>query len=277
MDHGKRVRIFGEACTTIYDNKLNWFDLYKQYQSGAKPNWKNQTTIARIDSIISPTFPDNDNMVFSDQQRADVFIQEWDQLSGAGKLPHLMIVSLPNDHGAGLSPNFPTPDAMVADNDLALGRMVEHISNSPFFDSTLILITQDDSQSGWDHVSAYRTIGMAISAYNKKGVVSTNYNQTSMVRTIEQVLGIPPMNVIDATASPLFDLFQTDKHLIRYTHIPSNIPLDKMNKSLSSLKGKERKMALQSMNELFNEVDGGEDEEMNEIVWYYVKRIRSKK
>jgi YVTN family beta-propeller protein len=277
MDHGKSVRIFGEACTTVYDEKLNWFDLYKKYKSGATPDWKNITTIARIDSIISPTFPDNDNMVFSDQQRADVFIQEWNQLAGAGKLPHLMIVSLPNDHGAGLSPNFPTPDAMVADNDLALGRIVEHISNSPFFDSTLILVTQDDSQSGWDHISAYRTVGLAISAYSKKGVTSTNYNQTSMVRTIEQVLGIPPMNIIDATASPMFDLFQNDKNLIRYSHLPNNIPLDKMNKSLSSLKGKERKMALQSMNELFNEVDGGEDEEMNEIVWYYIKKIRTKK
>jgi len=277
MDHGKSMRIFGEACTTVYDEKLNWFDLYKKYKSGATPDWKNITTIARIDSIISPTFPDNDNMVFSDQQRADVFIQEWNQLAGAGKLPHLMIVSLPNDHGAGLSPNFPTPDAMVADNDLALGRIVEHISNSPFFDSTLILVTQDDSQSGWDHISAYRTVGLAISAYSKKGVTSTNYNQTSMVRTIEQVLGIPPMNIIDATASPMFDLFQNDKNLIRYSHLPNNIPLDKMNKSLSSLKGKERKMALQSMNELFNEVDGGEDEEMNEIVWYYIKKIRTKK
>ena len=274
MDHGKTVRIYGEATTTVYDPKLKWKDFYQQYTNGVKPFWKNKTTIARIDSIIHPTFPDNDNLAFTDQQRADVFIEDWDLLSKQGKLPNLMIVSLPNDHGAGTSPDFPTPDAMVADNDLAVGRIVEHISNSPMFDSTLILITEDDSQGGWDHISAYRTIGMAISAYNRKGVVSTHYNQTSMVRTIEQVLGIPPMNVLDATATPMFDLFEQKKEVVRYAHLPTNIPLDKMNKPLTSLRGKERRLALKSMHELFNEVDGGEDEEMNDVVWYYIKKLR---
>jgi hypothetical protein len=213
-------------------------------------------------------------MVFSDQQRADVFIEEWDQLSAAGRLPQLMIVSLPNDHAAGTSPDFPTPDAMVADNDLSVGRIVEHITNSRYFDSTLILITEDDSQGGWDHISAYRTIGMAISAYNRKGVVSTHYNQTSMVRTIEQVLGIPPMNILDAAAVPMADCFVKEKRTIRYTKLPNNIPLDKMNKPLSALRGKEKRLALKSLHELFNEVDGGEDQEMNEVIWYYVKKLR---
>jgi YVTN family beta-propeller protein len=276
MDHGKTVRIFGEACTTVYDEKLKWLDLYRSYQAGQKPNWRNKTTIARIDSIISPLFPDNDNMAFSDQQRADIFMEEWDQLAAAGSLPQLMIVSLPNDHAAGTSPNFPTPDAMVADNDLAVGRIVEHITNSTYFDSTLILITEDDSQGGWDHISAYRTIGMAISAYNRKGVVSTHYNQTSMVRTIEQVLGIPPMNILDATAAPMFDCFVPEKRSVRYTKVPNNIPLDKMNKPLLALRGKEKRLALKSQHELFNEVDGGEDEEMNEVIWYYVKKLRER-
>ena len=213
-------------------------------------------------------------MVFSDQQRADVFIEEWDRLSAAGRLPQLMIVSLPNDHAAGTSPDFPTPDAMVADNDLAVGRIVEHITNSRYFDSTLILITEDDSQGGWDHISAYRTIGMAISAYNRKGVVSTHYNQTSMVRTIEQVLGIPPMNILDAAAAPMADCFVKEKRSIRYAKLLNNIPLDKMNKPLSALRGKEKRLALKSLHELFSEVDGGEDQEMNEVIWYYVKKLR---
>lgn len=276
MDHGKTVRIYGEATTTVYDPKLKWKDFYEQYRAGIKPNWKNNTTIGRIDSIISPIFPDNDNLAFTDQQRAAIFMADWDSMSKAKSLPHLMIVSLPNDHGAGTSPDFPTPDAMVADNDLAVGRIIEHITNSGAFDSTLILITEDDSQGGWDHISAYRTIGLAISAYNRKGVVSTHYNQTSMVRTIEQVLGIPPMNVMDATASPMYDLFDHKKSLIRYTHLPNTIPLDKMNKPLNALRGKEKRLALKSMHELFNEVDGGEDEEMNDVVWYYIKKLRDK-
>ncbi len=271
LDHGKTVRIYGEACRTIYDEKLKWSDFYTSYQSGAKPSWYNTSTIQRIRSIISPQYPDCDNMVFSDQQRATEFIKEWEIFEQNNNLPRLMILSLPNDHTAGTSPGWPTPNAMVADNDLALGRIIEKITNSKYWDSTVIFVTQDDSQSGWDHISAYRTVGLVISPYSKPGVTTTHYNQTSLVRTIEQILGIPPMNVIDATATPLFDCFEPIKKEIRYTAKPNNIPLDQMNKPLTLLRGKERALALESLNELFNEVDGGKDDAMNRIIWFYTK------
>jgi YVTN family beta-propeller protein len=271
MDHGKKVRIYGEACRTVYDNRLKWTDLYKLYKAGMEPVWNNTTTIERIRPVISPLFPDNDNLVFSDQQRADIFIREWEAYEKGDSLPHLLIVSLPNDHAAGLSPDFPTPNAMVADNDLALGRIVEKITNSRYFDSTVIFITQDDSQSGWDHISAYRTVGLVISPYARNGVITSNYNQTSMVRTMEQILGLPPMNVIDATAAPMFGCFSSNRNNKPYHCLPSNVPLDQMNKPLSALKGKERRMALKSQNELFNEVDGGQDDEMNRIIWFYAR------
>jgi hypothetical protein len=186
-------------------------------------------------------------------------------------MPNLMILSLPNDHSAGTSPSFPTPYSMVADNDLALGRIIEHITNSKYFDSTVIMITQDDSQGGWDHISGYRTVGVVVSAYSTGKLVTTNYNQTSMVRTIEQILGIPPMNVLDATATPMFDCFSPTKTVGAFKKLSNNIPLDQMNKPLSALKGREKKYALKSMNEVYNEVDGGEDDEMNEIIWFYTK------
>lgn len=194
--------------------------------------------------------------------------QAFEQFTG-DQLPNLMVLSLPNDHTAGTSPGFPTPRAMVADNDLALGRIVQTISNSRFWDSTVIFITQDDSQSGWDHVSPYRTTGLVISPYtlgNK--TVHTHYNQTSMVRTIEQILGIPPMNIIDATAEPMFDCFQDFKKLnTQYQLIPNKIPLNEMNKSLSQLKGKAFFYATLSSN-AFQEVDGGDDDKMNHILWF---------
>ena len=143
--------------------------------------------------------------MFSDQLRADVFIDEWKRYEqeAADSLPDLMVLSLPDDHTAGTSPDFPTPRAMVADNDLALGRIIDVISHSRYWDSTVIFITEDDSQSGWDHISPYRTTGQVVSRYSALGrAVHTNYNQTSMVRTIEQILGLPPMNSIDATALP---------------------------------------------------------------------------
>jgi YVTN family beta-propeller protein len=271
VDHGKTVRIYGEACETEYDKKLKWTDLYKNYKDGKKPDWKNKTTIARIRPLISPTFPDCDNIAFSDQQRADIFIEEWKAYEQAGNMPNLMVMSLPNDHSAGTSPGFPTPNAMVADNDLAVGRIVEMISNSKYWDSTVIFITEDDSQSGWDHISAYRTTGLVISPYSTGRLVTSNYNQTSMLKTIEQILGLPPMNIMDATARLMTDCFQKTKNSKTFTALANNIPLDQMNKPLNALKGQAKKYALQSQLEVFNEVDGGEDDKMNRIIWFYAK------
>jgi phospholipase C len=271
LDHGKTVRVYGEACETEYDRNLSWIDLYKQYKAGIAPNWYNKTTIGRLNPIIHPTMPDCDNLVFSDQQRADIFIEDWKRYEGADSLPNLMVLSLPNDHAAGTSPEFPTPDAMVADNDLALGRIIEMITNSKSWDSTVIFVTQDDSQSGWDHISAYRTVGFIVSPYSTGKLNSTHYNQISMLRTIEQILGIPPMNIMDATSRIMTDCFQAEHNNKRFTTIQNNIPLDQMNKPMSSLRGREKKMAELSENELFNQVDGGKDDQMNRIIWYYTK------
>ena len=271
LDHGKTVRVFGEACETVYDRNLKWRDLYTNYTAGKKPDWFNKTTIGRLNSIIHPTMPDCDNYVFSDQQRADLFIEDWKKHEAGDSLPNLMVLSLPNDHSAGTSPNFPTPDAMVADNDLAVGRIMEMISKSKSWDSTVVFITQDDSQGGWDHISAYRTVGMVASPYSSGKLVSTHYNQVSMLRTIEQILGIPPMNIMDATSRLMTDCFQSTPNKSIYIARPNNIPLDKMNKPLNALRGKERKLAELSQNELFKEVDGGRDDEMNKVIWFYTK------
>ncbi|MDB5275645.1 MAG: Phosphoesterase family protein [Ferruginibacter sp.] len=271
LDHGKTVRIYGEACKTEYDEKRDWLSLYTDYTAGNKPNWHNGSTIARVRPVIHPTYPDCDNINFTDQQRADLFMEEWKQFDSAGQLPNLMVLSLPNDHSAGTSPSFPTPSAMVADNDLAVGRIVDMVSKSKFWDSTVIFITQDDSQSGWDHISAYRTIGLTISPYSSGKLVTANYNQTSMLRTIEQILGVPPMNIMDGTARLMMDCFTTQKDTSAYTYLPNNIPLNQMNKDLKTLQGKARKYALQSQEEVFNEVDGGEDDAMNRILWFYAK------
>jgi len=271
LDHGKSVRVFGEACETKYNRSLKWADLYKNYQEGKAPNWTNQSTIARLLPIISPTYPDCDNISFSDQQRADIFIQEWKQYEQNNTLPNLMVISLPNDHTSGTSPDFPTPNAMVADNDLAVGRIIEMISKSKYYDSTVVFITQDDSQSGWDHISAYRTVGLTISPYSSGKLVSTNYNQVSMLRTIEQILGIPPMNIMDATARTMTDCFQLQKNSKPYIALSNNIPLNQMNKGFNVLNGKAKKYAKQSQQAAFKEVDGGDDDAMNRILWFYAK------
>jgi YVTN family beta-propeller protein len=272
LDHGKKVRIFGEACLTHYNESLKWLDIYNAYLQHKDQGFYNTSTIARIRPVISPAYPDNDNLVFTDQLRAEIFINEWKQYEAGDSLPDLMVVSLPNDHTAGTSPDFPVPKAMVADNDLALGRIIDVITHSRYWDSTVVFVTEDDSQSGWDHISSYRTTGLVMSAYPaQQKVVHTNYNQTSMVRTIEQILGLPPMNIIDAAALPMFDCFGNTKNLVTYTHVPNTIPLNKMNKPLAALNGKASYYAKLSANVIFKDVDGGDDDMMNKILWFDAK------
>ncbi|MDP4285675.1 MAG: alkaline phosphatase family protein [Bacteroidota bacterium] len=274
LDHGKKVRIYGEACLTHYDKKLKWLDIYNKYINHDSLAIYNTSTIARIRPVISPDFPDCDNFVFPDQMRADIFIKEWKKMEAqpGDDLPDLMVLSLPNDHTAGTSENFPIPNAMVADNDLALGRIIETVTHSRFWDSTVVFVTEDDSQSGWDHISSYRTTCQVISPYSLLNkTIHTNYNQTSMVRTIEQILGIPPMTVTDATALPMFDCFSSTMHSYQYNVIANNIPLNTMNKQVAQLKGKAKYFAKLSATKAFKEEDSGEDDLMNKILWFNAK------
>jgi hypothetical protein len=161
---------------------------------------------------------------------------------------------------------------MVADNDLALGQIVEAISKSRFWKNTVIFITEDDSQSGWDHVSAYRTVGMVISPFSRLNkTIHTNYNQVSMFRTIEQILGLPPLNIQDATAMPMFNCFSEVADYSPFNLVPNEIPLDQMNGALSELKGAALYYAKKSFEPQFERVDAGEDELFNRIVWFATK------
>jgi YVTN family beta-propeller protein len=274
MDHGKKVRIYGEACLTHYDTKMKWLDIYNKYANHDSLDIFNTTTIARIRPIISPDYPDCDNFNFTDQLRADVFIKEWKKMEQepGDSLPDLIVISLPDDHTAGTSPNFPLPKAMVADNDLALGRIIETITHSRFWSTTAVFVTEDDSQTGWDHISSYRTTGFVISPYSLLNkAIHTNYNQTSMVRTIEQILGIPPMTVMDATALPMFDCFSNTTHSYQYNFVPNIVPLNEMNTPVALLKGKAKYYANLSANKAFKVMDSGEDDLMNKILWFSAK------
>ena len=118
----------------------------------------------------------------------------------------------------------------MADNDLAFGQVIEAVSHSNFWKDTCIFAIEDDPQNGWDHVSGYRTTAYVASPYTKRGaVVSTQYNQTSLLRTMELILGLPPMNQMDATATPMFDCFTNLPDFAAFTAVTNNVPLDQMN------------------------------------------------
>jgi hypothetical protein len=183
-----------------------------------------------------------------------------------------MIIALPNDHTAGTSPGYPTPRAMVADNDAALGKIVEAFTKSRFWENTVIFVVEDDSQGGWDHVSSYRTVALVISPYSRlKKTISTYYSQPSMVRTIEQILGMPPMNIQDAIANPMTECFGQVKDLTPYIALPPNIPINELNPKLTSLKGKALHFAKKSMLPEFEKVDSGNDDLLNRILWFSEK------
>jgi hypothetical protein len=165
--------------------------------------------------------------------RAAQFIKELKKFEATGNFPNLIIVWLPNDHTSATKFGSPTPAAQVADNDLAFGQMVEAVSHSRFWTNTCIFAIEDDPQNGWDHVSGYRTTAYVISPYTKRRqVVSTQYNQTSLLRTMELMLGLPPMNQMDATATPMFDCFippGAGPDFTPFTAATNQVPLDEMN------------------------------------------------
>ena len=274
LKHGKTAKIYGEASIPVLDSNFKWIDIYKKYKKGEKINFTNHTTIEPVKKILSQTYPSYGNHEFSDAMRADVLIKElhdFEAMEG-DQLPELMVVALPNDHTAGMKPGYPTPRAMVADNDYALGRIVEAFTKSRFWENTVIFVVEDDSQGGWDHVSAYRTVSLVLSPYSRfKAVNHTYYTQPSMVRTIEQILGLPPMNIQDAIANPMFDCFSTVKNLTPYTAVPNNIPIDEMSPPLASLSGKALHFAKKSMLPEFEGVDSGNDDLLNRILWYSAK------
>jgi YVTN family beta-propeller protein len=209
MKKNKSVRIYGEASVPVFDKKLKWADIYKKYINGEKIEFFNRTTIEPVKNILSQTYPSYGNHEFTDAMRADALIKDMKdcETMAGDKLPELMIVALPNDHTGGTRPGLPTPEAF---------------SKSRFWENTVIFVLEDDSQGGWDHVSAYRTVSLVISPYSRlKSVNSTYYNQPSIVRTIEQILGLPPMNIQDAIANPMSDCFEPIliKHLIQQSRI----------------------------------------------------------
>jgi YVTN family beta-propeller protein len=269
-DHNKNVRIYGEACIPEFKKGTTWTQIWDDYKVGKPFVFKNISTISRVRPMLSQTYPGFDNHEINDQLRASAFINE---LNGYEKqdgdhLPELMVMALPADHTAGTRVGMPTPRAKVADNDLALGRIIEAVTKSRFWKNTVIFVTEDDSQSGWDHVSAYRTTGFVISPYSRlQQTIHTNYNQTCIVRTIEQILGIPPMNTIDATALPMFNCFAAKSSDFVFRALPNKVPIDEMNPKLSMLKGMDLYYAKQSMLPQFDHIDGGNDDLMNKIIW----------
>jgi hypothetical protein len=222
---------------------------------------------------FSPTDYVGWEMSVPDQFRADFVLRELRDFEARGEFPRLVIICLPNDHGSGTTKNCPTPAACVADNDLAFGRIVEGLSRSRFWREMAIFAIEDDPQNGWDHVSGYRTTAYCVSPFAKRGaIVSTQYNTTSMIRTIEQILGLPPMNQFDASATPMFDCFVAEPDFTPFQSVPNLVPLDQMNPDPQAIRDPVlRQDALVSETLNFREIDKAPEDVLNRIIWRAMK------
>ena len=205
--------------------------------------------------------------------RASHIIKELHEFEASGNLPQLIIICLPNDHTEGTKAGKPTPGTYAADNDLAFGQIIEAISHSRFWPDTCIFAIEDDPQAGWDHVSGYRTTAYVASPYTKRhAVISTSYNQPGLLRTIELILGLKPMNQMDAGATPMFDCFTNVPDLTPFVAVPSNLPFDELNPSPAAINDPVlRRDAIASAHMRFDKPDQCPDAVLNRILWHAQK------
>ncbi|HBE39899.1 MAG TPA: hypothetical protein DDW27_01590 [Bacteroidales bacterium] len=273
LRHGLTFRNYGEFVKAVIEPASATFtDIYRDFTEGTKNiKIKAEANLEQLIPFICPTYVGFPNKV-PDVYRAAEFIKELKEFEKNDNFPNFIIMLLPNDHTSGTRPGLPTPQAAVADNDLALGQIVEAITESKFWKETCILVTEDDPQAGLDHVDGHRTVGMVISPYTKRGeVISTYYSQINMVRTIENILGLPPMNQLDMTAEPMTDCFTDKPDFTPYKALKNNIPLDQLNPALTSLSGDQLYWAQKSLEQDLDDVDRIDEDTFNRIIWHAVK------
>jgi len=282
VKHGKAIRNYGEFMMP----RVRWRDATRPGRpdfAACFAGWRagpgaGEVTFASepaIESIrpFSPSGCVGWDMSVPDQFRADFILRELVDYERQGRYPNLVIICLPQDHTSGTDPRCPTPAACVADNDLAFGRIVEALSKSRFWPKMAIFAIEDDPQDGWDHVSGYRTTVYVAGPHVKRGAtVSTRYNTTSILRTIGQILGMPPLNQFDASATPMTDCFTDVADPTPFVARPATVPFDQMNadpKAILDPVLKAGALASAAMN--FREVDKAPEDALNRVLWHAMK------
>jgi YVTN family beta-propeller protein len=225
-------------------------------------------SVPGLRGMVAPSFAGWD-LNITDGKRVDTWLQEFRQFEANGDLPQLSIIRLPNDHTAGTRPGSRTPRAMLADNDLALGRLVEAISGSVYWKDSAVFVLEDDAQAGADHVDSHRSVLLVASPFAKRGFVDhTFYTTSGVLRTIELILGLPPMSHYDAAATPMFNGFIGTPSLPGYRRLEARVPLDERN-------GPAAFGSAQSLLMDFSAEDRAPEGLLNDIVWRSIRGASS--
>ncbi len=242
--HGVSFRSYGEFVDNFKPNIPILKDHYCQYYTG----W---------------------NLDFRDTVRFTQWKRDFDSLVSINAVPQLNTIRFPNDHTQGMRVGKPTPYAMVAVNDLAVGMFLDHLSKSPIWKESVVFILEDDAQNGPDHVDAHRSPAYVVGPYVKRNYVDhTLYSTSGILKTIELILGLPPMSQYDAAATPLWRCFTSTPDYSEFNHLPVTVDLNEINTVVNELSQK---------SETFNflKEDAVPDDEFNEVLWKGLKGINN--
>jgi YVTN family beta-propeller protein len=281
LAHGKNFRNYGEWMLTAADwrdksgrkGEPEWIDFWRDHQNHGSDTVVKSTpsieSLRRCSDLAAVGW----DLRVPDVVRAAEFIRELHRFEAEGGFPEFSLIFLPNDHTGGAREKFPKAVAQIADNDLALGQIVDALSHGKFWSDTCLFAIEDDAQAGWDHVSGYRTTCYVASPYTKRGeTVSVQYNQLSLLRTMELILGLPPMNQLDATATPMTDCFVSTPNFTPFTSVPNRIPLDQINPAPKKIANAAlRRDAVISAALSLDEEDKCPEDVLNRILWRSVK------
>jgi YVTN family beta-propeller protein len=280
MAHGKTFRNYGEWMISDVKwkdrkrkDKIHWTNFWENFCSNSCAlELRSKPGIESLRKYCCTNTVGWDLRV-PDVMRAAEFINELRQFETNGAFPNFVLLFLPNDHTGGTDSKLPKPGSEIADNDLALGQVVEALSHSRFWPETCLFAIEDDPAAGWDHVSGFRTTCYVASPYTKRRqTIHTQYNQISVVRTIELILGLPPMNQLDATASSMADCFTDTPDVIPFTSVPNRVALDDMNPEPKKIADRAlRQDALASARLPLNEPDRCPEDLLNRILWRAMK------
>ena len=284
---GKTVSVFGEyAPAPKSDSATVRASLLAQYRDSQPHNpaffrgllakrYNTRSDIPSLDRVLVREYPGWTQEI-PDVVKADVFLEHLREWEARGRMPNLVMVILPSNHTQGTSPGWCTPKACVADNDLALGRMVEGLTHSSFWKSMAILVVEDDAQNGVDHIDGHRTVALVASPYAKRGALdATFYAQPSMVKTIELMLGLPALSMFDLVATDMRASFIGPDESPDFTPYAVLVPqqsLHAVNQRVGAITGphaaERRRAALASARMKFNAPDAAPTDLLNKILWH---------
>ncbi len=255
---GKTVRSYGEFA-------MRGFTPDQDRDSGVGAV---TATVPGLVGHVNPAFPPFD-LKIPDNKRVDIWLDEFKTFEANGQLPALSILRIGGDHTNGTRANSPTPTAMIAENDQALGRIVDAVSHSVYWKDSAIFVLEDDAQNGPDHVDAHRSVALVASPFARRGTVdSTLYTTCAMLRTIELILGLPPMSQYDAAATPMYNAFGPTPMLTPFTRREARVSTTEMNRS--GAPGQAASAAME-----FREADMTPEIELNQILWWSVRGASS--